>query len=176
VVPGRHAGPAIPIATGPTPGRSRTRRAKPTLIGCRGTCVRQPSRQATCTLLELVGQFGASGALRYWVGLKSVTHWWSWTCSMVPASPTVDLRARLPRGGAVVLVAAVQAAKDQFSQAGPGAKPGAEAKTGGGARSMGRRAIQRSRLRPGSLLHTDPDPRAKPGPRRGRKLVLLRSG
>jgi hypothetical protein len=35
-------------------------------------------------LLELVGEFAARNAMRYWRDFKSLAHWLSWCCSMTP--------------------------------------------------------------------------------------------
>jgi hypothetical protein len=40
------------------------------------------SAQASATLLELVGEFEETNALRFWVEVKSVAHWLAWSCSM----------------------------------------------------------------------------------------------
>ena len=37
---------------------------------------------ASATLLELVGEFDATNALRLWTEVKSVAHWLAWSCSM----------------------------------------------------------------------------------------------
>jgi Domain of unknown function (DUF222) len=34
--------------------------------------------------LELLGEFDALGAIRYWNDFKSLAHWLSWCCSMTP--------------------------------------------------------------------------------------------
>jgi hypothetical protein len=38
--------------------------------------------QSECQLLELIGEFDAAGAVRWWDGVKSMAHWLSWACSM----------------------------------------------------------------------------------------------
>ncbi|MGI8459582.1 MAG: DUF222 domain-containing protein [Propionibacteriaceae bacterium] len=38
--------------------------------------------QSECQLLELIGEFDAGDAVRWWDGVKSVAHWLSWACSM----------------------------------------------------------------------------------------------
>ncbi|WP_139209821.1 HNH endonuclease [Microlunatus flavus] len=40
--------------------------------------------QSEAQLLDLVGEFDASGAVRYWTDVKSVAHWLGWACSMTP--------------------------------------------------------------------------------------------
>ncbi len=38
--------------------------------------------QSECQLLELIGEFDAGDAVRWWEGVKSMAHWLSWACSM----------------------------------------------------------------------------------------------
>lgn len=40
--------------------------------------------QSEAELLDLVGKFDASGAVRFWTDVKSVAHWLGWACSMTP--------------------------------------------------------------------------------------------
>ncbi len=40
--------------------------------------------QASCTMLELIAEFDASGALRHWGDAKSVAHWLTLMCDMTP--------------------------------------------------------------------------------------------
>ena len=40
------------------------------------------SAQSECTLLELIGEFDAINAIRFWTDVKSLAHWLSWCCSM----------------------------------------------------------------------------------------------
>jgi hypothetical protein len=63
VVPGRYAGEAIPIHSGPTP---------------------EQTARSTSLLLELVGEFDAIGGMTCWTGFKSLAHWLSWSCAMTP--------------------------------------------------------------------------------------------
>lgn len=44
------------------------------------------SAQSECRLLELLGEFDATNAVRWWQGVKSVAHWLSWSCSMSPGT------------------------------------------------------------------------------------------
>ena len=101
VIPGRYAGPAIPISTGPTPqqiAEDARKAAADRLAGqiCAAAAV---SAQATCALLELVAEFDATGAIRYWTDMKSVAHWLSWCCSMTPgvAREHVRVARALPK-------------------------------------------------------------------------------
>ena len=44
---------------------------------------RRPCRaQSECALLELVGEFDATNAIRFWTDVKSLAHWLAWCCSM----------------------------------------------------------------------------------------------
>jgi Domain of unknown function (DUF222) len=40
--------------------------------------------RSQCVLLELLGEFDAMNAIRYWTDFKSLAHWLSWCCSMTP--------------------------------------------------------------------------------------------
>jgi hypothetical protein len=40
------------------------------------------SAQASARLLELVGEFDAMNALRFWTEVRSLAHWLAWSCSM----------------------------------------------------------------------------------------------
>lgn len=40
--------------------------------------------QATCRLVEMIGEFDAAGGIGYVRGVKTVAHWLSWSCSMSP--------------------------------------------------------------------------------------------
>ncbi len=42
--------------------------------------------QSECQLLELIGDFDAGNAVRWWDGVKSLAHWLSWACSMSPGT------------------------------------------------------------------------------------------
>jgi Domain of unknown function (DUF222) len=50
--------------------------------------------QTDCELLELIGEFDATGALRWWVEFTSVAHWLSWACSMSPGVAREHVRVR----------------------------------------------------------------------------------
>ena len=74
--------------------RSRSARANTGLIAAAGiggadglagrSAPRRPRRHAPNALLELLGEFDADGAIRYWTDFKSLAHWLSWSCSMTP--------------------------------------------------------------------------------------------
>ena len=101
VIPGRYAGPAIPISTGPTPQQitEAARKADADRLAGQICAAAAVSAQATCTLLELVAEFDTTGAIRYWTDLKSVAHWLSWSCSMTPdvAREHVRVARALPK-------------------------------------------------------------------------------
>lgn len=42
------------------------------------------SAQASCLMLELIGEFDETGLMDQFEGLKSMAHWLSWRCSMTP--------------------------------------------------------------------------------------------
>ena len=54
------------------------------------------SAQSECQLLELVGEFDAVNAVRWWDGVKSLAHWLSWSCSMSPGTAREHVRVALP--------------------------------------------------------------------------------
>jgi hypothetical protein len=86
VVPGRYSSGPIVLHEGPTPQqteRAAERAAADALAGrlCAAAAVAARSEYA---LLDLVGEFDASGAVRFWTDVKSVAHWLGWACSMTP--------------------------------------------------------------------------------------------
>ncbi len=86
VLPGRYAGAAVAIHDGPTPqllAVAADRRAADVLAGriCAAAAL---SASAQCQLLELIGEFDAVDAVRWWADVKSLAHWLGWTCSMAP--------------------------------------------------------------------------------------------
>lgn len=48
--------------------------------------------QSECQLLELIGDFDAGNAVRWWSGVKSLAHWLSWACSMSPGTAREHVR------------------------------------------------------------------------------------
>ncbi|HEY5784740.1 MAG TPA: DUF222 domain-containing protein, partial [Microlunatus sp.] len=48
--------------------------------------------QSECQLLELIGEFDAGNAVRWWTGVKSLAHWLSWACSMSPGTAREHVR------------------------------------------------------------------------------------
>ena len=86
VLPGRYAGPPIRVHDGPTPqqlGHAADKAAADRLAGriCAAAAL---AAQTEAELLDLVGEFDASGAVRFWTDVKSVAHWLGWACSMTP--------------------------------------------------------------------------------------------
>ncbi len=118
VVPGRYAGAAIPIHVGPTPQQVAETEAKQTADRLAGQiCAAAAlSAQATCQLLELVGEFDASGAVRYWVGMKSVAHWLSWSCSMAPGAAREHVRVARALPGMPTVLAEFRAGRLSYSK------------------------------------------------------------
>jgi hypothetical protein len=86
VVPGRYAGDAIPIHDGPTPQQIINAEQRVQADGLAGRICAAAADTARCqyVLLELLGEFDALGAIRYWNDFKSLAHWLSWCCSMTP--------------------------------------------------------------------------------------------
>ena len=86
VVPGRYAGEAIPIHDRSTPQQLDYEQQRAHADGLAGRICAAAADAAKCqyTLLELLGEFDAAGALRYWTDFKSLAHWLSWSCSMTP--------------------------------------------------------------------------------------------
>jgi hypothetical protein len=85
VVPGRYAGEAIPIHDGPTPQIIEAERGlQADGLAGRICAAAADAARSQCTLLELLGEFDAIGAIRYWNDFKSLAHWLSWCCSMTP--------------------------------------------------------------------------------------------
>ena len=86
VVPGRYTGGPIVLHEGPTPQQvQRTaERAEADALAGRLCAAAAVAARSECELLELVGEFDASGAVRFWTDVKSVAHWLGWACSMTP--------------------------------------------------------------------------------------------
>ena len=97
VVPGRYAGKPIQIHSGPTPEQIAHAESKSAADGLAGkiAAAASLSAQASAVLLELVGEFDATGAVRFWTEVKSVAHWLSWSCSMT--LPTAREHVRVAR-------------------------------------------------------------------------------
>ncbi len=86
VVPGRYAGGPIVLHAGPTPQQVEraAERAEADALAGRVCAAAAVAARSECELLELVGEFDASGAVRFWTDVKSVAHWLGWACSMTP--------------------------------------------------------------------------------------------
>ena len=109
VVPGRYEGPAIPIHDGPTPQpiAEKQRRAQADGLAGRISAAAADTARSQSVLLELLGEFDALGAIRYWRDFKSLAHWLSWSCSMAPGVAREHVRVakalrRMPRIAGVV--------------------------------------------------------------------------
>ena len=48
--------------------------------------------QSECQLIELIGEFDAGDAVRWWDGVTSLAHWLSWACSMSPGTAREHVR------------------------------------------------------------------------------------
>jgi hypothetical protein len=86
VVPGRYAGEAILVHDGPTPQQIIDAEQRGHADGLAGRICAAAADTARCqyVLLELLGEFDAMNAMRYWRDFKSLAHWLSWCCSMTP--------------------------------------------------------------------------------------------
>jgi hypothetical protein len=86
VVRGRYSGEAIPIHDRPTPQAiaDQERRRQADGLASRISAAAADATRSQYVLLELIGEFDAIGAIRYWNDFKSLAHWLSWACSMTP--------------------------------------------------------------------------------------------
>jgi len=86
VVPGRYAGGPIVLHEGSTPQEAEraAERAEADALAGRICAAAAVAARSECELLELVGEFDASGAVRWWTDVKSLAHWLGWACSMTP--------------------------------------------------------------------------------------------
>jgi len=86
VLPGRYAGPAKVIHQGPTPQQveHEQQRVEADVLAGRICVAAALAAQSEAELLDLVGEFDASGSVRFWTDVKSVAHWLGWACSMTP--------------------------------------------------------------------------------------------
>ncbi|WP_375425152.1 DUF222 domain-containing protein [uncultured Friedmanniella sp.] len=94
MVAGRYAGMALAVQSEPTAQQvasSRERAAAEALAG-RICAAAATAARSECQLLDLVGEFDATGAVRWWSGVKSLAHWLSWTCSMSPGAARERVR------------------------------------------------------------------------------------
>ena len=76
----------ILIHDGPTPqtiAHQKQREHADALAG-RISAAAADAARCQATLLELIGEFDAMEAIRYWNDFKSLAHWLSWSCSMTP--------------------------------------------------------------------------------------------
>ena len=86
MVPGRYARGPIVLHEGLTPqeGQRAAERAEADALAGRLCAAAAVAARSGCELLERVGEFDASGAVRFWADVKSVAHWLGWACSMTP--------------------------------------------------------------------------------------------
>jgi 5-methylcytosine-specific restriction endonuclease McrA len=61
-------------------------------LGGRICAAAAQTAQAECQLLELIGEFDAGNAVRWWDGVSSLAHWLSWACSMAPGTAREHVR------------------------------------------------------------------------------------
>jgi Domain of unknown function (DUF222) len=104
VIPGRYAGEAIPIHNGPTPEliAAEQQRAYAGGLAGRISAAAADAARSQYVLLELLGEFDALDAIRYWNDFKSLAHWLSWSCAMTPGVAREHVRVakalrRMPR-------------------------------------------------------------------------------
>lgn len=86
VLPGRYSGPGIAVHVGPTPQQVALdeEQADASALAGQICAAAAMSAQSECQLLELIGEFDATRAIRWWTDMKSLAHWLSWACSMSP--------------------------------------------------------------------------------------------
>jgi hypothetical protein len=104
VIPGRYEGAAIPIHNGPTPQQiaEEQQRAQADGLAGRISAAAAETARSQSVLLELLGEFDALGAIRYWRDFKSLAHRLSWSCIMAPGVAREHVRVakalrRMPR-------------------------------------------------------------------------------
>jgi hypothetical protein len=88
VIPGRYKAPAIPIDNGPTPQQiaEEQQRAQADGLAGRISAAAADTARSEYLLLELLGEFDAIGAIRYWRDFKSLAHWLSCAAPWHPGS------------------------------------------------------------------------------------------
>lgn len=72
--------------------------------------------QAQCQLLDLIGEFDAGNAVRWWDGIKSLAHWLSWACSMSPGTAREHVRVARALGRMPTTRAAFAEGRLSFSK------------------------------------------------------------
>jgi hypothetical protein len=86
VIPGRYASEAIPVHDVPTPEliAAEQQRVYADRLAGRISAAAADAARSQYVLLELLGEFDALNAIRYWNDFKSLAHWLSWACAMTP--------------------------------------------------------------------------------------------
>lgn len=86
LLPGRYAGPVIAVHSGLTPQQAALaeEQADANALAGQICAAAAMSAQSDCQLLELIGEFDATDAIRWWTDVKSLAHWLGWACSMSP--------------------------------------------------------------------------------------------
>ena len=74
------------------------------------------SAQSECQLLELIGEFDAVNAIRWWVDVKSLAHWLSWCCSMSPGTAREHVRVARALRRTPTITAAFRAGRLSYSK------------------------------------------------------------
>lgn len=104
VLQGRYPGEAVRLHVGPTPQQTAVaaERAAADALAGRICAAAAMAARTECQLLELIGEFDAVQAVRWWTGVKSLAHWLSWRCSMSPGTAREHVRVaralrRMPR-------------------------------------------------------------------------------
>jgi hypothetical protein len=72
--------------------------------------------RSECQLLELIGQFDAIGAIRWWSDVKSLAHWLSWASSMAPGVAREHVRVARALRRMPMVAAAFQQARLSYSK------------------------------------------------------------
>jgi hypothetical protein len=118
VLPGRYAGPDMVLVAGPTPQQVAIaeQRAEADVLAGRICAAAAMSARSECQLLELIGEFDAIGAIRWWSDVKSLAHWLSWTCSMAPGVAREHVRVAKALRRMPTVLAAFQQGRLSYSK------------------------------------------------------------
>ena len=118
VLPGRYAGPDIKLVQGPTGQQLAVaaERAAADVLAGRICAAAAMAARSECQLLELIGQFDATGAIRWWSDVKSLAHWLSWTCAMAPGVAREHVRVAKALRRMPTVAAAFRRARLSYSK------------------------------------------------------------